>query len=66
MELVLEGTSFVDTSALTGESVPREVTSGNEILSGSINNNGVLKVKVDKGIWRINSCKNIRISRKCI
>ncbi|WP_297713595.1 heavy metal translocating P-type ATPase [Clostridium sp.] len=45
---VLEGRSFVDTSALTGESVPREVTSGNEILSGSINNNGVLKVKVDK------------------
>lgn len=45
---VLEGTSFIDTSALTGESVPREVTTGNEILSGSINNNGVLKVKVDK------------------
>ena len=45
---VLEGISFIDTSALTGESVPREITSGNEILSGSINNNGVLKVKVDK------------------
>lgn len=45
---VLEGKSFIDTSALTGESVPREVTEGNEILSGSINNNGVLKVKVDK------------------
>lgn len=45
---ILEGTSFIDTSALTGESVPREVTIGNEILSGSINNNGVLKVKVDK------------------
>ena len=45
---VLEGKSFIDTSALTGESVPREVTDGNEILSGSINNNGVLKVKVDK------------------
>lgn len=45
---VLEGKSFIDTSALTGESVPREVTDGNEILSGSINNNGVLKVKVYK------------------
>ena len=45
---ILEGTSFIDTSALTGESVPREVTIGNEILSGSINNNGVLRVKVDK------------------
>lgn len=46
--IILEGTSFIDTSALTGESVPREVTVGNEILSGSINNSGVLKVKVDK------------------
>ena len=46
--IILEGTSFIDTSALTGESVPREVTIGNEILSGSINNNGVLKVKVYK------------------
>ena len=45
---VLEGKSFIDTSALTGESVPCEVTDGNEILSGSINNNGVLKVKVYK------------------
>ena len=46
--IILEGTSFIDTSALTGESIPREVTVGNEILSGSINNSGVLKVKVDK------------------
>lgn len=46
--IILQGTSFIDTSALTGESVPREVTVGNEILSGSINNSGVLKVKVDK------------------
>lgn len=46
--IVLEGTSFVDTSALTGESVPREVNVGSEILSGAINNNGVLKVKVSK------------------
>ena len=46
--IVLEGTSFIDTSALTGESVPREVNVGSEILSGAINNNGVLKVKVNK------------------
>lgn len=46
--IVLEGNSFIDTSALTGESVPREVNVGNEILSGAINNNGVLKVKVNK------------------
>lgn len=46
--IVLNGTSFIDTSALTGESVPREITVGDEILSGAINNNGVLKVKVNK------------------
>ena len=46
--VVLDGTSFIDTSALTGESVPREITVGDEILSGAINNNGVLKVKVNK------------------
>lgn len=45
---ILEGKSFIDTSALTGESVPREIVVGNEILSGSINNSGVLKVRVDK------------------
>ncbi|MDO5294228.1 MAG: heavy metal translocating P-type ATPase [bacterium] len=46
--IVLEGSSFLDTSALTGESVPREVNRGEEILAGSINNTGVLKVKVTK------------------
>lgn len=45
---VLEGTSFVDTSALTGESVPREISIGEDILAGFINTNGVLKVKVTK------------------
>lgn len=45
---VIEGTSFLDTSALTGESVPREVKIDDEILSGAINDNGVLKVKVNK------------------
>ncbi|MEG1483258.1 heavy metal translocating P-type ATPase [Clostridium sp.] len=46
--IVIEGKSFVDTSALTGESVPREKTIGSEILAGCINTNGVLKVKVTK------------------
>jgi len=46
--IVLEGESMVDTAALTGESVPRDVTSGGEILSGCINLNGVLKVQVTK------------------
>lgn len=46
--VVVEGNSMLDTSALTGESIPREVAPGNEILSGVINKNGVLKVKVVK------------------
>lgn len=46
--VVLDGTSFVDTSALTGESVPREISTGEDILAGFINTNGVLKVKVTK------------------
>lgn len=45
---VLEGCSMVDTSALTGESVPRKVESGEEILSGMINKDGLLTVKVTK------------------
>lgn len=46
--IVVEGSSFADTSALTGESVPRPVKPGSEILSGSINKSGVLAVKVTK------------------
>lgn len=46
--MIIEGTSFVDTSALTGESVPREVSNGDDILAGFINTNGVLKIKVTK------------------
>nr|WP_312579728.1 heavy metal translocating P-type ATPase [Sedimentibacter sp.] len=45
---VIEGTSMVDTSALTGESVPRELEPGNDALSGFINKNGVLTVEVTK------------------
>lgn len=45
---ILEGTSMIDTSALTGESVPREVTPGDSLLSGSINVNGLLTARVTK------------------
>ncbi|MGP7818503.1 heavy metal translocating P-type ATPase [Niallia sp. 01092] len=45
---VIEGNSMVDTSALTGESLPREVETGSEVLSGFINKNGVLTVEVTK------------------
>ena len=45
---VLEGDSLVDTAALTGESVPREVSCGVEVLSGCINLSGVLTIEVSK------------------
>lgn len=43
---VIEGSSMIDTSALTGESVPREVEVGSDILSGCININGVITAEV--------------------
>ena len=46
--VVLEGHSSLDTVALTGESVPRSVHEGDEILSGCVNQSGVLKVKTTK------------------
>ena len=46
--IVVEGKSSLDTKALTGESLPREVEEGKEVLSGCINLNGVIKVKVTK------------------
>lgn len=46
--VVIEGVSSVDTSALTGESVPRKIEAGNEILSGSINKTSPIKIKVTK------------------
>lgn len=45
---VIEGISMVDTSALTGESVPREVEIGDNILGGVINKNGLLTIEVEK------------------
>lgn len=45
---VISGESMVDTSALTGESVPRRVETGSEIISGCINESGVLRVEVTK------------------
>lgn len=45
---VIEGKSTLDTKALTGESVPREVAEGEQVLSGCINLNGVIKIEVTK------------------
>jgi Cd2+/Zn2+-exporting ATPase len=46
--VVVEGTSSLNTSALTGESIPRDVIEGDEILSGCINLSGVLKLETTK------------------
>lgn len=46
--IVIEGESFLDTSALTGESVPRRVSEGDDIISGCVNGEGMLKVRVTK------------------
>ena len=46
--VVIEGSSMIDTKALTGEAVPRKVKMDDEILSGCINKDGVLKIKVTK------------------
>ena len=45
---VIEGSSTLDTKALTGESLPREIKEGEDVLSGVINLNGVIKIKVTK------------------
>lgn len=45
---ILDGTSFVDTAALTGESVPRKVNVKDEVMAGMINQSGLLTIKVNK------------------
>lgn len=46
--IIVEGESYINTSALTGESVPRKVNTGDAILSGCINEQGILRIKVTK------------------
>ncbi len=46
--IVIEGTSTLDTAALTGESLPREVAENDEVISGCINMTGLIKVKTTK------------------
>ena len=46
--VVVEGESFIDTAALTGESVPRRASEGSEVISGCLNGEGVLKIRATK------------------
>ncbi len=58
---VVEGTSFIDTSALTGESVPREVFIGDDVFSGAINKNSVLKIKAIRVAQESSASRIIRL-----
>ncbi len=46
--VIIEGSSSLDTAALTGESLPREVAAGDDVISGCINQSGLLRVRVSK------------------
>lgn len=55
--VVLDGTSTVDTAALTGESLPRDVQQGSEVISGCVNLSGLLKIEVTKEFGESTVCK---------
>ena len=46
--VIVEGSATLDTAALTGESIPREVTVGEEVVSGTIDTSGVIKIKTNR------------------
>ena len=57
--IILQGQSTLDTKALTGESLPRGVQAGDEVLSGCINQNGMLTIRVTKGFGESTATKII-------
>ena len=59
--VVLEGHSSLDTVALTGESVPRSIHKGDEILSGCVNQSGVLRVKTSKAFGESTAAKILEL-----
>ena len=58
---VLEGASSLNTVALTGESIPRDVSAGMEVISGCVNLSGVLKVQVEKPYSESTAAKIIQL-----
>lgn len=58
---ILEGTSSLNTVALTGESMPRDVSAGMDVISGCVNLSGVLKVRVDKPYSESTAAKIIQL-----
>ncbi|UYI77968.1 MAG: hypothetical protein OGM09_12510 [Fusobacterium varium] len=63
--IVVKGESDLNTAALTGESIPADVTVNSEVLSGSLNGAGVLEVKVTKLFSDSTINTNNRNGRKC-
>jgi Cd2+/Zn2+-exporting ATPase len=59
--VVIEGNSALDMTALTGESLPREVSAGSEVLSGSVNQSGLLTIRVDKVFGESTVSKILRL-----
>ena len=59
--IVIEGEAAIDTAALTGESFPREVSKGSEVLSGSINKNSPIKIKVTKSFGESTVAKILQL-----
>ena len=59
--VVVEGKSTLNTVALTGESLPREVSEGSEVVSGCINLNGVLKIETTKEFGESNASKILEL-----
>ena len=55
--VIIEGSTSLDTVALTGESAPRDVTVGDQILSGCVNQSGVVKAKVEKAFGESTAAK---------
>lgn len=58
---VLEGSSSLNTVALTGESMPRDISAGMEVISGCVNLSGVLKVQVEKAYSESTAAKIIQL-----
>lgn len=58
------GESFADTSALTGESVPRKISSGDTVLAGFINTTGVITVKVEKTFGDSTATRILKLTQK--
>lgn len=59
--VVIDGKSSLDTSSLTGESLPRSIESGDEVISGCINLNGVLKIKTTKAFEESTASKILEL-----